>query len=75
MAALEASVVVANGKASGEQAKDQEGLRAGLVLHIILDGVWDEVLVLEVHLQTATFSLSKSFPLHAAVFICDRHLK
>ena len=36
---------------SGQQTKDQEWLRSCLVLHIILDGIWDEVLVLEENLQ------------------------
>ena len=49
---LQASVVVADGQASCEQAKHQEWLRAGLVLDIVLDGVRNEVLVLEVHLRT-----------------------
>ena len=36
---------------SGQQTKNQEWLRSCLVLHIILDGIWDEVLVLEENLQ------------------------
>lgn len=50
--ASEACIVVADSQAGGEKAKDQERLRASLVLDIILDRVWDEVLVLEVDLRT-----------------------
>ena len=49
---------VANCQASGEQAKDKEGLSACLVLHIIFDGVWDEVLPLEEELQATATHLS-----------------
>ena len=43
--------MVPYGKPGGEQAKHEERLRARLVLDIVLDGVGDEVLVLEEHLQ------------------------
>ena len=49
---------VANCQASGEQAKDKEWLGACLVLHIIFDGVRDEVLPLEKELQATAHQLS-----------------
>ncbi len=44
--------MVPYGQPCGEQAKDEERLRACLVLDVVLDGVRDEVLILEEHLQT-----------------------
>lgn len=40
-----------NSQTSGQETKDQEWLCSCLVLHIILDGIWNEVLVLEENLQ------------------------
>ena len=51
--ALKPGIVVSDSEAGGEQAKYQEGLRAGLVLDIVLDWVRDEVLVLEEDLPPA----------------------
>ena len=51
MRCSEAGIVMAHGQAGCEQAEDQEGLCAGLVLDVVLDGIRDEVLVLEEHLQ------------------------
>ena len=48
---------VANCQASGEQAEDKEGLGTCLILHVILDGVWDEVLPLEKELQATAHHL------------------
>lgn len=42
-----------NCKTSREEAKDKEWLRTGLILHIILDWVRDEVLDLKEYLQEA----------------------
>lgn len=44
--------MVADSQAGGEKAKDEERLRAGLIFDIVLDRIWDEVLVLEVDLRT-----------------------
>ena len=49
-------VVVPDGQARGEQAKDEEGLRARLVRHVVLDGVRDEELDLREHLRACTGS-------------------
>jgi len=46
-------VDVADRQAGGEEAEHQKGLRAGLVLDVVLDGVRDEVLDLEEYLHTA----------------------
>ncbi len=43
--------MVPNGQARGEQAEDEEGLRARLVGHVVLDGVRDEELDLRKHLR------------------------
>ena len=52
MAALwKQGIGLSNSQTSGQQTKDQERLRSGLVLHIILDGIWNEVFVLEEDLQ------------------------
>ena len=52
MAALwEQCIRLSNSQTSGQQTKDQEWLRSCLVLHIILDGIWNEVFVLEEDLQ------------------------
>lgn len=42
----------------GEQAKHEERLRARLVLDVVLDGVRDEVLILEEHLRAQRSSVS-----------------
>ncbi len=47
-------VNVTNGQGGCEQTKHQEWLCTGLVLHIVGDGVWDQVLGLEEHLQQQT---------------------
>lgn len=44
-------VDVADAERGGEQAEHQEGLRAGLVLDVVLDGVDQQVLRLEEHLM------------------------
>lgn len=46
--------MVADGEAGGEQPEYQEGLRGGLVLHIVLDRVRQEELKLEEDLRPAT---------------------
>ena len=43
----EQCIGLSNSQTSGQQTKDQEWLRPCLVLHIIFDGIWDEVFVLE----------------------------
>ena len=47
----EQRIGLSNGQTSGQQTKDQEWLCSRLVLHIILDGIWNEVFVLEEDLQ------------------------
>lgn len=42
---------MADRQGSGEQAKHQERLCTGLILDIVCNWVWDEVLGLEEHLQ------------------------
>lgn len=44
---------MSNGQARCKQPKDKEGLGTCLVLHIVLDWIWDEVLDLEEDLQAA----------------------
>lgn len=39
---LQRGVVVANGQAGAEESEHQEGLGAGLVSHVVLDGVRQE---------------------------------
>lgn len=47
-------VDMADGQAGSQQAEHKEGLRTGLVLDVIGDGVRQEVLELEVDLQKPT---------------------
>ena len=50
---------MADSQAGCEETKDQERLCAGLVGHIVLDGVWDEILGLEEDLQQPVMSDSR----------------
>lgn len=47
-----------NSQAGREEAKDQEGLCAGLVGDIVLDGIRDEVLDLEEYLRQSSNDVS-----------------
>ena len=51
MVLWEQCIGLSNSQTSGQQTKDQEWLCPCLVLHVVFDGIWDEVFVLEEDLQ------------------------
>ena len=70
---------MADCKAGGEKPKDEKGLRAGLVGHVILDRIRDEELVLEEYLQqprvlSAITIKTSLWGIAACGGICRRHV-